>query len=94
MDLEPALFATILQTNNITVHIGENNSSLETLFSQQCYQVLADIQKVLAGTQLDDPTCFAKIEEIGSHGGGRHNFWYCNIYFPIFWNFPLTLSPI
>ncbi|MEG1988716.1 MAG: hypothetical protein RR035_05960 [Oscillibacter sp.] len=46
-----------------------------------CYQALKKIKAILADGHLDDQECFRKIEEIvsvfeelGSSGGGRHDF--------------------
>lgn len=51
------------------------------LAEQTCYQALRKIKAILEDDALDDPACFARIEEIvcvleelGSDGGVRHDF--------------------
>lgn len=51
------------------------------LAEQICYQALRKIKAILEDDALDDPACFARIEEIvcvleelGSDGGVRHDF--------------------
>lgn len=53
----------------------------EVLINMRCFEALKKIKGVLADDSLDDPECFRRIEEIvrifeelGSDGGGRHDF--------------------
>lgn len=54
---------------------------LSSAFDNECYRALAQIRGIVQDDTLDDPECFFKIEEIvntfediGSGGGGRHDF--------------------
>lgn len=53
----------------------------EVITEAEAHKALQDIGAVLDDHSLDDPQCFAKIEEIvciferlGSNGGSRHDF--------------------
>ncbi|HIT09860.1 MAG TPA: hypothetical protein IAB55_12400 [Candidatus Merdivicinus faecavium] len=55
--------------------------NLAQLTEQFCYRMLEEIQNIIRDDQLDDPECFARIEQIvclfEKHGistGGRHDF--------------------
>lgn len=56
-------------------------NEMEALFESVCYNALKRIKEIIEDDTLDDPECFAKIEEIvstleaiGSDGGARHDF--------------------
>ena len=62
--------------------IGTFNQNTAILLTEQiCYQTLKKIKAIIEDDSLDDPECFAKIEQIvrvfediGSDGGFRHDF--------------------
>ena len=60
---------------------GVSEAEVQKLFESECYKVLERIKAILADDSMEDKECFEKIEgivclyeEIGSDGGGRHDF--------------------
>ncbi len=56
-------------------------SNMRRLFDTECYKALQRIKEIIEEDALDDANCFERIEEIvrvyeemGSNGGGRHDF--------------------
>ncbi|MGM9617397.1 hypothetical protein [Butyricicoccus sp.] len=54
---------------------------IHQIVKMECYQALWKIKQILSDETLSDAECFYKIEaivcafeEIGSNGGGRHDF--------------------
>lgn len=61
--------------------LKRENIDLKRDFDSECYRALAEIRDVIRDDTLNDEDCFLKIEkivsiyeEIGSGGGGRHDF--------------------
>ena len=51
------------------------------MVEMRCFEAIRKIYRIVAEERLDDPECFARIEEIvcvldelGIGGGGRHDF--------------------
>ena len=51
------------------------------MVEMRCFEAIREIYRIVADERLDDPECFARIEEIvcvldelGTGGGGRHDF--------------------
>lgn len=54
---------------------------IHKIVEMECYQALCKIKQILSDETLSDSECFYQIEaivcaleEIGSNGGGRHDF--------------------
>lgn len=61
--------------------LKRENLDLQRDFDSECYRALAEIRDVIRDDTSNDEDCFLKIEkivsiyeEIGSGGGGRHDF--------------------
>lgn len=65
----------------VTPSDGEKQSLLAELMDSAACRALQEIREVLRDGRLEDPECFRRIERIvsvyedlGSGGGGRHDF--------------------
>ncbi|MCD8355127.1 MAG: hypothetical protein LUE11_00940 [Clostridia bacterium] len=54
---------------------------IHQIVEMECYQALSKIKQILSDENMSDAECFRKIEaivcaleDIGSNGGGRHDF--------------------
>ena len=81
MELYKELLIAILKDEHLQITFPELMVDLNMLLASRCYLTLCQIRGILADDTLDDPECFAKIEEIvsafealGSCGGSRHDF--------------------
>ena len=79
MELYQAILADLLAKGTLKFELPEIN--IEQALESHCYQALAEIKAVLTDNTLNDPECFAKIEEIirifekiGCSCGTRHDF--------------------
>lgn len=81
MDLYQEIIAHALWQYGLRIDIPNLDTDPKTWIENSCYQALTQIKGILVDENLDDPTCFQKIEAIvkvfedmGSDGGGRHDF--------------------
>lgn len=81
MELYQEIVAHALWQHGLRIDIPGLDADPKTWIENSCYQALAQIKDIIADESLDDPTCFQKIEAIvkifedmGSDGGGRHDF--------------------
>ena len=81
LDLFKAVFTQALITGDIQVSFSGIDGTVAEVIEGKCYQALEKIKAVIQNNSLDDPECFAKIEEIvlvlesiGSDGDTRHDF--------------------
>ena len=81
MELYKELLITILKDEEVEVKFPNLNVDVDRILELYSYKALKAIKKVLEDDTLDDKECFHKIEEIvcifeelGSGGGGRHDF--------------------
>ena len=75
------LWQTILANATKDCEGEITESDIEKLFEKECYTLLERIKTIFEDDNLDDETCFEKIEsivclfeEIGSDCGSRHDF--------------------
>lgn len=64
MDLYKELLVNLLSQERVQVTFPGFPEDTKTLLELHCYQILQKIKAVVNDDSLDDPACFAKIEEI------------------------------
>ena len=81
MELYKEILAHALAYGEVKVTFENPNMDIPQIVEGQCYQALQKIKAIIADDSLEDDVCFLKIEEIvcvleeiGSSGGGRHDF--------------------
>lgn len=81
MELYKELLIHALSRGEIQITFSGQEQDISKLVEGECYQALKKIKAVIEDDSLDDKECFMKIEkivrlfeEIGSNGGGRHDF--------------------
>ena len=79
MNLYGEILAEALEGH--AVHVTIEGADVQKIVETACYQALEQIQSILKDDDLDDPTCFQKIEKIievyehlGGSIGSRHDF--------------------
>lgn len=80
MELYKEILCHLIQHETVEIRFPELTPRQEVV-EAACYRTLEKIKEILHDNTLDDRTCFEKIEEIiyafeeiGSSGGGRHDF--------------------
>ncbi len=81
-ELLKELLVHLFMNGNLSINIsGLEEDTVAEIIEGKCYQALQRIKAIVADDHLQDADCFAKIEEIvgtleeiGSNGGGRHDF--------------------
>ena len=81
LELYKEILAQILSQQNAQIIFPDLHLDAEKIAEMECYKALQKIKSVIEDDRLEDSTCFKKIEEIvcifeelGSSGGGRHDF--------------------
>ena len=81
MNLYAEILSYYLSRENAEIVFPNLQFDAKEIIELQCYQALQKIKNILDDDTLDDAECFFKIEEIicafeemGSHGGNRHDF--------------------
>lgn len=81
MELYKEILAHALTYGEVKIVFENPDEEISKIVEGQCYQALQKIKAIIADDRLEDDACFAKIEEIvcvleeiGSNGGGRHDF--------------------
>ena len=80
-ELYKEILQGIFQQERIQVSFPNLPDSIPDLVELRCFQAIQAIKEIIQDPELDDPTCFAKVEGIvcileslGSSGGFRHDF--------------------
>ena len=80
MELWQEIFVNLLQDTNMEISFPQI-PDMKSLLESACYRALSEIKEILKDEALSDKECFEKIEkivcafeQIGSNGGGRHDF--------------------
>ena len=80
MELLRELFTDFLKSEHFEIKLARS-FDWESVVEKKCYVLLTKIREIIRDDQLDDPACFAKIEEIvclfedaGIDCGARHDF--------------------
>ena len=81
MELYKEILAQILSQQNAQIIFPDLHLDAAKIVELECYKALQKIKAVIEDDNLDDESCFRKVEEIvctfeemGSSGGGRHDF--------------------
>lgn len=81
MDLYKEILVQVLAKQAVEVHFSGIHMDVNAIVETECYKALEKIRAVIRDDSLEDDECFMKIEEIictledlGSHGGHRHDF--------------------
>ena len=81
MDLSTEILAHYLAQENTQILFPDLQLNGKEIVALQSYRTLCKIREIVRDETLDDPECFARIEEIicafeeiGSDGGTRHDF--------------------
>lgn len=81
MELFKEILAHALAYEGVQINISGLEVDASRIVELECYQALQKIKAVIEDDSLEDRECFMKIEEIicafeemGSSGGGRHDF--------------------
>ena len=81
MELYKEILAQILSQQNAEIIFPDLHLDATKIMELECYKTLRKIKAVIEDDSLEDEECFKKIEEIvcifeemGSSGGGRHDF--------------------
>ena len=81
MELYKEILAQILSQQNAQIMFPDLHLDAKKIVETECYKALQKIKAVIEDDNLEDESCFRKIEEIvcifeemGSSGGGRHDF--------------------
>ena len=81
MELYKEILAHALTYGEVKVTFENPNMDISQIVEGRCYQALQKIKAIIADDSIEDGACFDKIEEIvcvfkeiGSSGGGRHDF--------------------
>ena len=81
MELYKEILAQILSQQNAQIIFPDLHLDAAMIVETECYKALQKIKAVIEDDNLEDESCFRKVEEIvcvfeemGSSGGGRHDF--------------------
>ena len=81
MELYKEILAQILSQQNAQIIFPDLHLDAAKIVELECYKALQKIKGIIEDDCLEDEECFKKIEEIvcvfeemGSSGGGRHDF--------------------
>lgn len=81
MELYKEILAQILSQQNAQIIFPDLHLDATMIVELECYKALQKIKAVIEDDNLEDESCFRKVEEIvcifeemGSSGGGRHDF--------------------
>ena len=78
MELFKEILINILQSEKIEVTFPNLTESVKSIVEQQSHMALEKIKAIIHNDNLSDFDCIEEIvcvfEEIGSDGGGRHDF--------------------
>ena len=81
MDFYLDLLAKILSKGEMGIHFSGMELDADRLVEMKCYEALCKIKAIVEDDAIEDPECFMRVEEIictleelGSGGGGRHDF--------------------
>lgn len=80
MELWQEIMCKLFQQWDIKI-VFPQMPDVEKIFEMECYQALKKIHEIIKNRDLSDKECFMEIENIvclfedmGSSGGGRHDF--------------------
>lgn len=81
MELYQELLADLIKQGEIQIAFPNQDCDINALLESECYQTLQKIKAIISDDNLDDESCFIKIEKIicefeaiGSNGGNRHDW--------------------
>ena len=81
MELYKEILANALRYEDVNITFPNLHIDAAQIIETSCYKALQKIKAVIEDDSLKDDECFMKIEEIvqtfeelGSNGGGRHDF--------------------
>lgn len=81
MELYKEILAQILSQQNVEIIFPDLHMNATQIVELECYKALQRIKAITEDDSLEDERCFKRIEEIvcafeeiGSTGGGRHDF--------------------
>ena len=81
MRLYAQILTKLLENQTVQVVFPELQIDAEKLIEMRCYQALQKIKAIIEDESLEDAECFLRIEEIvrvleeiGSDGGFRHDY--------------------
>ena len=81
MELYKEILSHALMCGQIQVSFSSQEPDISKIVEGECYKALQKIKAVIEDDNLEDESCFRKVEEIvcifeemGSSGGGRHDF--------------------
>ena len=81
MEVYQKILTNILAQEEISIQFSNLSIDAAQIVEGICYQTINQIRADLEDDSLDDPECFARIEQIvcifekiGSDGGCRHDF--------------------
>lgn len=81
MELCKEILVQILSQQNAEIVFPDLHMDAKQIIETECYKALQKIKVIIEDDSLEDEVCFQKIEdivcvfeELGSSGGGRHDF--------------------
>ena len=81
MDLYKEILSNALANGEVKITFSGRDPDIQQIVEGTCYNALQKIKTIIQNDSLEDRECFMKIEqivcvleEIGSSGGGRHDF--------------------
>ena len=81
MELYKEILSHVLSYADVKINITGLKIDAAKIVELECYKALQKIKAVIEDDSLEDRECFMRIEEIvcafeeiGSSGGGRHDF--------------------
>ena len=81
MDLYKDILIELLKKSTVEVRFKNVRLQSDKVVETECYKALKAIRTILANDELTDYECYRRIEmvvclfeEIGSDGGGRHDW--------------------
>ena len=81
MELYKEILAHALAYEQLNIHFPTLKLNAAEIVEGECYKALQKIKAIIENDALDDAECFERIEEVvcvfeemGSSGGGRHDF--------------------
>ena len=81
MELYKEILAQTLSKQRMEIRFPDLHMDAAQIVELECYKALQTIKAIIEDDSLEDEACFQKIEdivcifeELGSSGGGRHDF--------------------